>query len=362
MAYTPLFDTLTTGTLYGKWPDIGLWPVILSMADRNGIVDVTPQFIAGVTGLELREVIACMKRFEGPDLDSRSQNDDGARLELVDPKRKWGWRIVNYVAYRERARMAAKNSEATASGMDAERKRRAREAAKGQECPPMSADGRLSDGDGDGDIDSKSHAHESESVPECPPMSAEMPVRGLNRDVWTGYVAHRIALGLNPPGNPQGIRRLQEWLAGFSHVTQLAILDQAIAAGEGLLRPLAVPPPAAEAEIYAEWSATKPLYPAFTGRQDWIVAERTACRLVAEGLATWEDLRAGFRRYAAYVSAGGVSDSRYVLTPGKFLTAEDQPWAQDWAPPQAAQSGALTHVLGQMSGWKPPELRDPPEA
>ncbi len=37
--YTPLFSSLTTGTLYGRWPDIGLWAVVLSLPDKGGIVD-----------------------------------------------------------------------------------------------------------------------------------------------------------------------------------------------------------------------------------------------------------------------------------------------------------------------------------
>ena len=61
--YTPLFSSLSTGTLCGRWPDIGLWPIVLSLADRHGIVDVTPAYIARVTGLDLEEVTACMKRF-----------------------------------------------------------------------------------------------------------------------------------------------------------------------------------------------------------------------------------------------------------------------------------------------------------
>ena len=28
--YTPLFASLTTGTLCGRWPDSGLWPIVLS--------------------------------------------------------------------------------------------------------------------------------------------------------------------------------------------------------------------------------------------------------------------------------------------------------------------------------------------
>jgi hypothetical protein len=136
--YTPLFDSLTRGTLCGRWPDIGLWPIILSLADKNGEVDVTPLYIAGITGLAEQEVIACMQRFCQPDPYSRSQDAEGRRLELLDDHRNWGWHIVNHGKYREKARLAAKNARDVEAGKEAERKRNARE------CPPMSADVRRS--------------------------------------------------------------------------------------------------------------------------------------------------------------------------------------------------------------------------
>ena len=147
MGYVPLFDNLTRGTLHGKWPDIGLWPVILTMADRFGILDVTPEYIAGVTGLDLEEVIACMARFTQPDPRSRthSTDDEGRRLELLDDRRDWGWRVVNHAKYREKARLLSRDSERTANGMDAARKRRERGS------PPKSPEVSPSDGDGDGD-------------------------------------------------------------------------------------------------------------------------------------------------------------------------------------------------------------------
>ena len=49
--YVPVFGSVFTGTLHGKWPDVGLWLCILGMADRNGVVDCTPQYIASVIGL-----------------------------------------------------------------------------------------------------------------------------------------------------------------------------------------------------------------------------------------------------------------------------------------------------------------------
>jgi hypothetical protein len=138
----PLFSSFRTGTLCGHWPDIGLWPIVLSLADRHGIVDVTPAYIASVTGLRLEDVIACMARFCGPDAYSRSTEENGARLVLLDPdNRDWGWRVVNHGKYRERARKAAYDADRTSSGQDAERKREARKASRDTTpCPDASRD------------------------------------------------------------------------------------------------------------------------------------------------------------------------------------------------------------------------------
>lgn len=138
--YTPLFDSLTRGTLCGRWPDIGLWPIILSLSDKDGIVDVTPLYIAGITGLPERDVVDCMNRFCEPDTYSRSQDADGRRLVLLDSHRDWGWQIVNHSKYREKARLMAKNTKDVSTGKEAARKRRAREtSAEISQCPPVSA-------------------------------------------------------------------------------------------------------------------------------------------------------------------------------------------------------------------------------
>lgn len=125
--YTPLFASITTGTLCGKWPDIGLWPIVLSLADKNGVVDVTCQYLSTVTGLSLSEVVACMKRFCEADPGSRSPSEAGARLLLLEEHREWGWQIVNFSAYRERARLMAQNAAQVGDGRNAEKCRRYRE-------------------------------------------------------------------------------------------------------------------------------------------------------------------------------------------------------------------------------------------
>ena len=120
--YTPLFASLTTGSLCGKWPDVGLWCIILSLADRHGVVDVTPTYLAVITGMMANEVSACMRRFCGGDPDSRSSEQGGARLVLIDAEsRDWGWRIVNHTKYREKARLAAKAASEVQTGKNKSR-------------------------------------------------------------------------------------------------------------------------------------------------------------------------------------------------------------------------------------------------
>jgi hypothetical protein len=142
--YVPLFSSIVTGTLYGKWPDVGLWCLVLALSDKGGIVDVTNEYLAGVAGLPVADVEACMSRFCAPDPRSRSREAEGARLELIDPIRAWGWRIVNHSLYRERARKQAYDVTRTASGADAQRKRTNRMRPT-PTCPDASRDGPLSD-------------------------------------------------------------------------------------------------------------------------------------------------------------------------------------------------------------------------
>jgi hypothetical protein len=42
-----------------------------------------------------------IKRLSQPDHKSRSRNDEGRRLVLIDPEREWGWIVVNYEKYKE---------------------------------------------------------------------------------------------------------------------------------------------------------------------------------------------------------------------------------------------------------------------
>lgn len=83
----------------------------------------------------------------------------------------------------------------------------------------------------------------------------------------------------------------------------------------------------------AEFVRLKTAYPNFSGRQDWITAEHHCrLRLERDGL-TWQQLQDAVSRYRAYCDSGGVSGPQFVMTPAKFFSGVDKPWAQEWKPP-----------------------------
>lgn len=119
--YNVTFDSLFTGSLCGQWPDIGVWALLLAMKDKNGHVDVTPQYIHNVTGIPMDDLLACIDRFMAPDPASRTKEYDGRRMRLIDPNRPWGWVVINHPVYKERARLIAKNQREVESGQNAAR-------------------------------------------------------------------------------------------------------------------------------------------------------------------------------------------------------------------------------------------------
>jgi uncharacterized protein YdaU (DUF1376 family) len=91
-----------------------------------------------------------------------------------------------------------------------------------------------------------------------------------------------------------------------------------------------------DAELMDAFAVVRSTYPKFTGRQDWPNAEHHWRMRIEQGAGIAE-LQAGVDRYAAYVAAGGVSSSAFVMTPGKFFGAADRPWSQPWDVPASTK-------------------------
>lgn len=73
---------------------------LLIMADSDGIVDMTDYAIARRANMPLETIQDALKALSAPDPKSRSMIEEGRRIIPVDPKRDWGWQIVNYHHYR----------------------------------------------------------------------------------------------------------------------------------------------------------------------------------------------------------------------------------------------------------------------
>jgi hypothetical protein len=73
---------------------------MLARCQPDGTDDRHWRAIADETGLGHDRVKAAIAVLEAPDAESRSPEHEGRRLVKIDERRAWGWRIVNFVAYR----------------------------------------------------------------------------------------------------------------------------------------------------------------------------------------------------------------------------------------------------------------------
>lgn len=88
------------GTLYGNWEAIVTFQQMIVLCDADGIVDMTPQAIAARTSIPLEIIKKGIGILEAPDPYSRTPDQEGRRIELIDGHRPWGWHIVNHEKYK----------------------------------------------------------------------------------------------------------------------------------------------------------------------------------------------------------------------------------------------------------------------
>ena len=74
---------------------------LLILADQDGAVDMTAAAIARRTTIPLDIITRGIATLMEPDPESRTPDEGGRRLVPLADGRSWGWRIVNYVKYRQ---------------------------------------------------------------------------------------------------------------------------------------------------------------------------------------------------------------------------------------------------------------------
>lgn len=101
--YAKVFRQIYDGTLAtnGPWEALVTFQQLLVLANDNGDVDMTAAAIARVTTIPLRIIEIGLAALCAPDAESRTPDAEGRRIVLLSEGRTWGWRIVNYLKYRQ---------------------------------------------------------------------------------------------------------------------------------------------------------------------------------------------------------------------------------------------------------------------
>jgi hypothetical protein len=90
----------------GPWEALVAFQQMLVLGNESGEVDMTPAAISRVTTIPQHIIEKGIAALCAPDPDSRTPDEGGRRLVLLSGHRTWGWRIVNYVKYRQLQREA----------------------------------------------------------------------------------------------------------------------------------------------------------------------------------------------------------------------------------------------------------------
>lgn len=225
MGYTPLFDSMLTGTLYGRWPHTGIWACLLSRATREGLIDETPQALAAAIGVPVETLTTCIRDFMNPDPDSRSPEQDGRRLALIHEHRSWGWRVINHSKYRDKARKKAFDEGRVESGENRERMRDRRATHDDPTRPDATRR----------DPPSDAEATPTQSKPEG--AQARLVLHeSLPKAEWEEWLEHRRAKRM--PVDSRTLRKQLAVLASYDTPTQVQIIATSINAGWQGLFPL----------------------------------------------------------------------------------------------------------------------------
>lgn len=99
--FVKVFAQILDSTVADDWQVRHVFEDLFKLADyKTGIVDMTLAAISRRTGVPLEIVTRAVDKLSQPDPESRSTEEDGRRIVLLDPHRSWGWRVVNYEHYR----------------------------------------------------------------------------------------------------------------------------------------------------------------------------------------------------------------------------------------------------------------------
>ena len=101
--YGKIFEQIYDGTLVANWKALVTFQQMIVLCDECGTLDMTPQAIAGRTGIPVEIIQEGISHLEKDDPYSRTSTENGKRIIRIDDHRPWGWVIVNHGIYRKMA-------------------------------------------------------------------------------------------------------------------------------------------------------------------------------------------------------------------------------------------------------------------
>jgi hypothetical protein len=100
MSYTKLFNSIITSTIWSEDDQTRIvWITMLAISDKNGEVQGSIPGLARIAGVSVEACRNAIAKFLLPDVDSRTKDDEGRRIEEIDG----GWHLLNHRKYREMA-------------------------------------------------------------------------------------------------------------------------------------------------------------------------------------------------------------------------------------------------------------------
>jgi hypothetical protein len=94
-----ILPAMFDGSLRDDWRALVTLQQLLILCDAEGRIEMTAQAIAARTGIPLDLIIEGIAALEQPDPQSRTPDFEGRRIARLDPRRVWGWRIINFRKY-----------------------------------------------------------------------------------------------------------------------------------------------------------------------------------------------------------------------------------------------------------------------
>lgn len=96
--YVKIYGSILGSSIWAEaMPTRIVWITMLALADEHGSVEASTSGLARFANVSIAQCRAAIVALSAPDIDSRTPDNDGRRVEKVEG----GWTILNYLKYRE---------------------------------------------------------------------------------------------------------------------------------------------------------------------------------------------------------------------------------------------------------------------